>query len=424
MNAQVRTNVLELMDQAKRLADVRSWSDAADVCREALELAPNDKEIMGQLGWYLSRARRHDEAIEIFDNLVQRDPDMAKWPYMLGYQYYDQQQWRKAVQWFNRALEIWDSYLVVLYRKGYAHTELNETDLARQSFQKCIAVWRGLGDERQEREAKHYSDACFQLGKLLLASRQSRNAENTLAESVKYGPSDAHKHYNYGKALLKNSKASEALEQFRLADRIEPNKDYILVYVARAQTGLGQYQYAKSVLERIPAGRRKAYVWHEMGKLDLATNAPQQAIVSLVKATSLDPENHNQFYTLGQAYEACEQPAAAHKTYTRAIELRQRKYNRDFPEAQQRIVAIEQQAVESGIELQPDDEAISHPDGYIKTFKTDRGFGFVSRDQGSDIFFHISDVVNPDAIEIGASVQFCSVDSERGPRAIDVTVIQ
>jgi tetratricopeptide (TPR) repeat protein len=252
MNSKVRTDVSSLLAQTGRLADARNWSDAADVCRQALEIAPDDMAILDKLGWYLSRAKRYEEAIEVYRDLVHRDPDKAKWPYMLGYQYYDQGQWKEAMTWFDRALELWDTYLVVLYRKGYAHTALNEVESAKQAFQKCITVWRQLEGEAREAGAKYYSDACFQLGKILLSSGQSRHAEKIFSEAVRYGPPDAHKHYNYGKALLKNNKPSEALEQFQIATQIEPGKDYVLDYMARAYMDLERYQEAEAALERIP----------------------------------------------------------------------------------------------------------------------------------------------------------------------------
>jgi CspA family cold shock protein len=64
--------------------------------------------------------------------------------------------------------------------------------------------------------------------------------------------------------------------------------------------------------------------------------------------------------------------------------------------------------------------------GTIKT-KTDKGFGFISRDgETKDLFFHSTDLsgVTFDALQVGAAVTFDVVDSERGPRAKNVKLAQ
>ncbi len=60
--------------------------------------------------------------------------------------------------------------------------------------------------------------------------------------------------------------------------------------------------------------------------------------------------------------------------------------------------------------------------GTIKT-KTDRGFGFISRDgEAKDIFFHSSALIGVtfDELKEGAAVTFDIVDGERGPSAKNV----
>jgi len=423
MDSQVRSDVLGSLAQAKRLAGDLNWSDAADTCRRALELVPDNIETLDKLGWYLSRAKRYDEAIEVYRDLIGRNPDKAKWPYMLGYQYYDQGGWREALKWFDLALGLWDSYLIVLYRKGCAHTQLSETDLAKQSFQKCIGIWRSLGRRGQEKAAKTYSDACFQLGKLLLSSGQTRNAEGILSEAVKHGPVDANKHYNLGKSLLRNGKATEALEQFQEADQIKPGKEYILDRIARAHMELGEYDQADAALKRIPARRRKPYVWHDLGRLRLAQGYPERAISDLLRATKLDPKNHNSQCLLGQAYAENGDIPEACRAFTRAIDLRRRNYSLEFPEAQERLTALEREAEAMGIDLSAESETATGLGGYIKVFKVARGFGFISRSNATDLFFHISDVANPDAIDVGAAVTFTVADSPKGPHAIQVSIV-
>ena len=60
--------------------------------------------------------------------------------------------------------------------------------------------------------------------------------------------------------------------------------------------------------------------------------------------------------------------------------------------------------------------------GTIKT-KTQKGFGFISRDgETKDLFFHSNDLsgVTFEELQIGAAVTFDVVDGEKGPSAKNV----
>ena len=61
--------------------------------------------------------------------------------------------------------------------------------------------------------------------------------------------------------------------------------------------------------------------------------------------------------------------------------------------------------------------------GTIKT-KTDRGFGFISREgETKDLFFHSKDLsgVTFDELQVGDNVSFEVVSGEKGPAAKNVT---
>lgn len=63
--------------------------------------------------------------------------------------------------------------------------------------------------------------------------------------------------------------------------------------------------------------------------------------------------------------------------------------------------------------------------GTVKT-KTEKGFGFITVEgQAKDLFFHSSSLVGVtyDELREGDSVSFETEDSDRGPRAVNVTVV-
>lgn len=64
--------------------------------------------------------------------------------------------------------------------------------------------------------------------------------------------------------------------------------------------------------------------------------------------------------------------------------------------------------------------------GTIKT-KTDKGYGFISRDgETKDLFFHSSDLsgVTFDELQVGAAVTFEVANGEKGPSAKNVQLAQ
>ena len=61
--------------------------------------------------------------------------------------------------------------------------------------------------------------------------------------------------------------------------------------------------------------------------------------------------------------------------------------------------------------------------GTVKWFNNQKGYGFISDENGSDVFVHYSGL-NMDAfksLEEGAEVEFDVVDGAKGPQATNVT---
>ncbi|GAA4653820.1 cold shock protein CspA [Anaerocolumna aminovalerica] len=61
--------------------------------------------------------------------------------------------------------------------------------------------------------------------------------------------------------------------------------------------------------------------------------------------------------------------------------------------------------------------------GTVKWFNAKKGFGFITDEEGNDVFVHFS-ALNMDgfkALEEGQEVQFEIVNGEKGPQAANVT---
>ena len=60
--------------------------------------------------------------------------------------------------------------------------------------------------------------------------------------------------------------------------------------------------------------------------------------------------------------------------------------------------------------------------GTVKWFNAEKGFGFIERDNGGDVFVHFSAIVEDGykSLEEGQNVEFDIVEGERGEQAANV----
>ncbi len=61
--------------------------------------------------------------------------------------------------------------------------------------------------------------------------------------------------------------------------------------------------------------------------------------------------------------------------------------------------------------------------GIVKWFNRSKGYGFIERDQGGDIFVHNSEIHGLGFLEEGQRVDFTVGQGDKGSRAEDVRVL-
>lgn len=69
---------------------------------------------------------------------------------------------------------------------------------------------------------------------------------------------------------------------------------------------------------------------------------------------------------------------------------------------------------------------MSYENGTVKWFNSSKGFGFIQRDQGDDVFVHFRAIVGDGyrSLEEGQRVKFTVTQGQKGPQAENVSVVE
>jgi tetratricopeptide (TPR) repeat protein len=414
-------NLEEILSKAAEAEKQNQWTQAADLYKQALAHAPDNQPAKEQLAWCLSRSKNYEAAIALYQDLWRLQPTNPQWAYSIGYQYHEQEQWQTALQWFDKALNLSPDFVVVLYRKGYAHFKLGQVREALRAFERCRTCWRALPDgPRKEKDRKNCAKAAYHQAEVMIENpRQIIDAFNgaivLLEEAIELDPKNHHAHYLYGKALLASGRADQAVAAFAEADRLQPDQDYVLDRWGQAFAQLKRFDDAERVYQRIPPHRRKDYILRNLGQLQYNQGDYTRAIATLQQAVQKNRRNHYAHYYLGLSYRERGELNLAVLALREAIQQRQRNYRVPFREAEEALNDILSQHPEA----RDSPKSATPLRGTVAKYFEDRGFGFIQASSGQ-IFFHIKDCRRGLQIEEGMIVEYDEAMGDKGPKALNV----
>jgi tetratricopeptide (TPR) repeat protein len=142
------------------------------------------------LGLLSAREGHTDEAIQLFQQALQLDPDHFIALENLGNAYRQAKRWDDAKSTLQHALQLNSESAEANYAMGMVYAQTNDEDRAFELLQKAIA------------EKPAYPEALNNLGVLYLRKRQPSNAENSFKEAIRLAPTFEQSYFNLARLYV------------------------------------------------------------------------------------------------------------------------------------------------------------------------------------------------------------------------------
>ncbi len=383
MSAEVATPTVErLLAAADQAAAKNDWGRAIDI----LAPAPDVVRVLDKRAFFLSRAKRYDDARAVLAILREKEPTNFLWHHMTGYQYYVEERYEEAVPWLVEAYKLNPKHIRNLYRLAQTRRRQGDALRAQRGAAEVLRLWHELPDEGRQREVKTFAKASYLLGRMQ-AERDPRGAIELRTQAAENDPGDHDKHYMLGKTYRRLGERQSARESLARARRLKPGRPYIELESADVLAAEGDTEEARRCLRRV-RGVRGWQAW-KAARVALTLGAVEDAKRWLAVA-------------------ARDRDVAASPKYDEV---------RAAVDA-----AVPQRPEPEAPEVSPGEhaDALRHL-GKVHHIRADRGFGFLVDDvDGARCYFKLT---GDRRLTANDAVEFVRADTERGPAAREVRLL-
>jgi tetratricopeptide (TPR) repeat protein len=292
------------------------WGSAIEALREALSRDSGNAEAHNVLGLLLGRQGADSEAVLAeFREAVRLSPDFAEAHNNIGLVLAQKDDDQPAIAAFREAIRLRPDYADAHSNLGAALT-LTDNDQAIRELEKAVAL------------APNSVKAHFNLAVAYSSSADGGAKEiEQLRKVIALDPTFARAHLSLGRALLRDSKVSEAVTELQEATKLEPESGDAHYQLGLALARAGRKEVAAVEVQKghdlASADERAQNVNLDIaeGRAALDRGENDQAASKFRHALKLQPDSPEAHHYLGVALEKQGDTAGATAAYQTALDL-------------------------------------------------------------------------------------------------------
>ena len=114
---------------------------AIDYFNNALNIQPDNIDVMYYLAMYYQNNRMFDKALNTYTRILELDPNYFLASYNKGYIYLVYlQDYQQAIDNFTQTIEINNNYFEAYYNRGFAYELLKDINNSKKDYEKCLEL--------------------------------------------------------------------------------------------------------------------------------------------------------------------------------------------------------------------------------------------------------------------------------------------
>jgi tetratricopeptide (TPR) repeat protein len=221
---------IKQMNEGITQLNKNNMSGAERAMQESIKTDPTHAEAYLNLGKLYRKQQKWVDAEKTFRGAIENMGDNPRGDYFFELGSVQVQQslepgtsraeqevkWREAITSFTEAIGLDPTLYRAHYQAGLLHEKLDEPEQADQAYRKCI-----------ELNAK-YSPCFVALGNMYIDYGFSNVAMSVLETGTQVNDTDPDMWNGMGRALLNLNRAKEAVDAYKKAKRIDPDKPDVL----------------------------------------------------------------------------------------------------------------------------------------------------------------------------------------------------
>ena len=340
-DVEARHELVDVLIQAKRM------DDAIEELEEILDIAPNDVQAQGALAEIGKQARGNAQthfergvqfydqqdfarAIVAWEHALELDPDFTNARFNLGLAYSEIEKLDLAIQTFRRVLEDEPDDLNARHELAEIYFETDKTEQAIEELYQALMIEpedliaREMLEEYDahlstEQESNVAAEQHYQHGDAFDEMGDTANAITEWQEAIALNPHHAGAHYNLGIAYADEQKWNAAIDELETTVELEPydpdaRRELAQIYFEQGELDQAENQLRR-VLNLVPGEARAA---HLLAQIYIEQKKWDQAVAALEQSAMLE-DDAELWITLGNVYKQTSHTDDAVLAYRRAL---------------------------------------------------------------------------------------------------------